>query len=151
MLCSNCGANIPDDSKACSYCGVPVNQQQPQFQQPEQQAQPAYQQPVYQSPAFSQPVPHMTEMPGKGMGVASLVLGIVSLVMFCIWYLSLPCGIVGLILGVVSMNKAKSVGMRNGTAVGGLVCSCIALGLTILVYVLAIIGLAELAALGMTF
>lgn len=151
MFCSNCGANIPDDSKACSYCGVPVNQQQPQFQQPEQQVQPAYQQPAYQSPAFSQPVPRMTEMPGKGMGVASLVLGIVSLVMFCIWYLSLPCGIVGLILGVVSMNKAKAVGMRNGTAVGGMVCSCIALGLSILICVLAIIGLAELSALGMAF
>ena len=54
MFCSNCGANIPDDSKACIYCGVPVNQQQPQFQQPQYQ-QPQYQQPQYQQPQFQQP------------------------------------------------------------------------------------------------
>lgn len=149
MFCTNCGANIPDDSNVCANCGVPVVQQ-PNFQQPEP-AQPVYQQPAPVQPVYQQPNPvqQTPVVPGKGMAVASLVLGIVSLVMFCIWYITLPCGIVGLILGIVAMNKAKAVGMKNGMAVAGLVCSCIALGLMIMIYVLALIGLAELAALGM--
>ena len=150
MFCRNCGANIPDDSRVCTVCGVPVEQQQPDFQQPAQE-QPVYQQPVYQSPAFSQPIPQMTTVPGKGMAVASLVLGIVSLVFFCVWYIALSCGIVGLILGGIAMNKAKTVGMRNGLAVAGLVCSCIGVGLMVLLYVMVIAGLAEFAAWASAF
>ena len=77
--------------------------------------------------------------------IAVLVLGIVALVFMCVWYISIPCSIVGVILAGLAMNKAKAVGMKSGVAVAGVVCSCIALGLTIAIYLLAIIGLAELS------
>src|ERR1700722_10486647 len=31
----------------------------------------------------------------SGLAVASMVLGIISLVLFCVWYLSIPCAIIG--------------------------------------------------------
>lgn len=155
MFCTNCGANIPDDSNVCANCGVPVVQQ-PNFQQPEP-AQPAYQQPQPAQPAYQQPQPVYQQpapvqqapvVPGKGMAVTSMVLGIVALALFCMWYISLPCGIVGLALGIVAMNKAKAVGMKNGMATAGIACSCVALGLMVLFIVLVVVGAAELAALG---
>lgn len=161
MFCANCGANIPDNSRVCTNCGVPVNQQdgfqpdsfqqpvvgQPAYQQPAP-VQPVYQQPTPVQPVYQQPAP---SVPGKGMAVTSMVLGIVALALFCIWYLALPCGIVGLALGVVGMNKAKAVGMKSSMAVAGIACSCVALGIMALFVVLVIIGAAELAALGGMF
>ena len=161
MFCSNCGANIPEDAKACHVCGVPV--EQPDFQQsiqeqtaeqqmPQEQSvyqQPVYQPPFYQSAAYSQPIPQKQEVPGKGMAVASLVLGIVS-ILLCLGFVAFLCGVIGLILSIVAMNKAKAVGMKNGMAVAGLVCSCIGVGLMIMIFGLFFIGLfAELSAGGM--
>ena len=34
----------------------------------------------------------------KGFSIAALVLGIIALVLCCIWYVSIPCGIIALIL-----------------------------------------------------
>lgn len=47
MFCPNCGANLPEGSGFCSYCGTVMNAAQPE--------QPAYQQPVYQQQAYQQP------------------------------------------------------------------------------------------------
>ena len=70
--------------------------------------------------------------PGKGLGVAALVLGIVGLV-FCFFlpYVGLPCALVGIILGVIGMKKSKEAGAPAGMAVAGMVCGIIALGLNI--------------------
>ena len=46
--------------------------------------------------------------PGNGLAVASMVLGIVSLVMFCLYPLVIPCAIVGIILGIIA--KVKGAG-----------------------------------------
>ena len=93
-FCTNCGAQIPDGSKFCTVCGTPVpaqdqaqrsapqqdqTQQNPyynqqnnyQYQQYQQQQQ--YQQPVYR------PAPQYFD--GKGLCIAGLVLGIISLVL----------------------------------------------------------------------
>lgn len=113
MFCKNCGAQCPDNAAFCANCGATFQQAAPQ--------QPMYQQPM-------QPV----TVPGKGLGVASMVLGIISLVLFCIWYVAIPCAIIAVILGGVGASKAKAAGMKNGAATAGIVCSCISLGLTIL-------------------
>jgi hypothetical protein len=84
-----------------------------------------YQQPV-QSP-YGAPV-----VPGKGLAITAMILGIVSLALFCLWYLAIPCGIVGLVLGAIAHNKAKAVGMKSGMATAGIVCSSIALGIALL-------------------
>ena len=117
MFCPNCGAQNADNVAFCASCGANLGAQQPVYQAPVQ--------PVYQQPA-QQPVP------GKGMGIAGMVLGIVALVLFCWWYVAIPCAIVGAILSGVALKKAQEVGKKNGMAVAGLVCSCIALGIAII-------------------
>lgn len=83
-----------------------------------------------------------TENAGKGMGIASLVLGIISLVLSCIWYISIPCAVVGIILGVLQ-NKKNKIGL----ATGGIVCSIIGIVLCVLLIVLAV---AFVGAVGMS-
>lgn len=83
---------------------------------------------------------------GKGMAIASMVLGIVSIVLCCIWYISVPCAIIGLILGILYNKK----GTKSGMATAGIVCSIIAIVLVVLVFILAALGLAALGAAGMS-
>lgn len=52
---------------------------------------------------------------GKGLAIASMVLGIVGLIVF-----GLPCGILAIIFSIVSKKKAKS-----GMATAGLVLGII--------------------------
>ena len=66
MYCNNCGANLPDGTKFCSSCGMPVMQQevnlppqqnvyQPPVQRDMHGQPPVYQQPVYQQPTYQPP------------------------------------------------------------------------------------------------
>src|SRR5690554_2838905 len=91
---------------------------------------------TYQSPVSNQG-PAVPD--GKGMAAASLVLGLLSDVLFCLWYLSLPCAVVGLILGIMSL---KSSG--RGMAIAGLVLSIIAIAIFVVMLILAAIGLSIL-------
>lgn len=52
MYCRNCGTQIEDGSKFCSYCGT--NLEQPVCP-PTVEQQPTYTQPVYQQPVYTQP------------------------------------------------------------------------------------------------
>lgn len=71
--------------------------------------------------------------PSKGLSIASMVLGIISLVLFCIPYLCIPCGLIGLILGGVSLATKKD---GKGMAIAGLVCSIIGIALYVICIVL---------------
>lgn len=126
MFCAQCGKNIPDDSNVCAYCGVSTR---------EPQAQQVYTQPT--QPYYG--IPFAPLLPGKGLGTASLVLGILSLV-FCVnFFVSIPMSIVGLVLGCNSRSRAKTVGMKNATATAGIVCCIVALALTALIWVYMIV------------
>ena len=75
------------------------------------------------------------------MAVASMVLGIIALVLFCVWYVSIPVAIVGLILGVIASGKAKrGEGGGAGMAKAGIICTIIALALDIIVIIGVIVG-----------
>lgn len=147
-FCKHCGSQIEDNAAFCGVCGQAQNTVEPQVQeapvytQPQAPVQP--QQPVYVAPQapvnpYGQPV-----IPGKGLGITSMVLGIVSLALFCVWYLAIPCAIVGAALGGVALSKAKVVGVKNGMATAGVACSCIALGIAILFLLLGLLGLASI-------
>ena len=57
-----------------------------------------------------------------GFGVASMVLGIISLCLSCCaYFISIPCAIVGIILGLIGLKKQAGLGMETA----GLVCSII--------------------------
>lgn len=131
MFCPNCGTQNPDGTVFCAGCGTNLNAQQAPAQQP------VYQQPVYRQPA---------SVPGKGAGITGMVLGIVALVMFCVWYISIPCAIIGAALSGVSMKKAQEAGTKNGMAVAGLVCSVIALAICVIYIILVAAAVAETAA-----
>lgn len=69
---------------------------------------------------------------GKGLGIASMVCGIVSLIGCCgLWYVSIPLAIVAIVLGIVQIVKNEARGM----AIAGIVCGAIGVILSILVIV----------------
>lgn len=78
----------------------------------------------------------------KGMSIASLILGILSLVLFCFWYISLPCAIVAIILGAIGRKKG---GKGMGTA--GIVLGAIAIVLVVVILILAVAGVSMLASM----
>ena len=66
----------------------------------------------------------------KGFCIASMVLGIIALLFFCIWYLSIPCAILAIIFGVLGV-KSKGKGM----AIAGLVTGAIGLFISICIII----------------
>jgi cytochrome b subunit of formate dehydrogenase len=76
--------------------------------------------------------PYAQEAGGKGLAVASMVLGIVAVVIFCFFYVSLPIAITGVILGIISLAKRKN---GKGMAVAGVVLNSAAIVLAILFFV----------------
>lgn len=96
---------------------------QPQNQQP---MPPQYQQPVtpqyqyQQNQQYEQP----NQKPSNGMAIGSLVLGIVSIVLFCIPYVTIPAAIVGLILGIISLKNNKG---SKGMAIAGIILAGVGL------------------------
>lgn len=66
----------------------------------------------------------------KGLAIASMVLGIVALVLFCIWYISLPCAILSIVFGIISIKSSK-----KGMAIAGISTGAVGFVLMILLYV----------------
>ena len=54
----------------------------------------------------------------SGMGIAALVLGIISIVFTLFWYISVPTGILGIIFGAKSIKKVGSKLGKAGLATG---------------------------------
>lgn len=67
----------------------------------------------------------MEEKKISGLGVASLVLGIIGMLLSCLFVGIFP-SIIGLILAIVGMTNKKS---KHGTCIAGLVCSVIGIGI----------------------
>jgi len=66
-----------------------------------------------------------------GLSIASMVLGIVSIVLFCLIWISIPCAVLAVIFGLVGRKKGG-----KGMATAGLV-----LGIITLVFcILGIVG-----------
>ena len=73
----------------------------------------------------------------KGFAIAALVLGIIAIVLCCIWYVSIPCGIIALILGILGRKSSK-----KGMSTAGIVTGVIGMILCIVLYVgIAFLGL----------
>ncbi len=81
-----------------------------------------------------------TQHPKKGMAIASMVLGIVSIVLSCAWYICIPCGILAIIFGVLA-NKEGKIGFAKAGIIMGIIGLAFAvLLLTILASILALFG-----------
>ena len=80
----------------------------------------------------------------KGLRIASLVLGIISVVFSCAWYIAIPCGIIGLILGIVAAKSGK-----NGMSTAGIVLSVIGIIVAIVWLIVVAVILTEYINLNM--
>lgn len=144
-FCSNCGAALEADKKFCISCGAPVAAAQPVVQ-PQYIPVAAPQQPVY----FTK-----VKRPGRGLGISSMVLGIIALVYAAIfigvtidlldsvgsyyyYYYSssdvledvLPLFIVPTILSILSTSfggAGRSKGYKCGVSASGLIMGIISL------------------------
>lgn len=76
----------------------------------------------------------------KGFNITSLILGIISVICFCAWYIAVPTGIIAIIFSVAGKKDDG-----RGMGVAGMVLGIIGLILTIL-WICLIAGL--LAAAG---
>ncbi len=117
MFCRNCGAQNEDGARFCTSCGTSLVETAAPVQS-------APQQPVYQQPV---------KPPAQGFAIASMVLGIIGLLIF-----PYILGTLGIIFGGV----AKSKGNKNGMATAGIVMGIIAVALWLvqIAYCNAVVG-----------
>lgn len=101
MTCPQCDQAAAQGSRFCPACGADL---------------------VVFSPPTSPP-PAVANPPGtSGKAVASLVLGVVGLIAWCVPIVGLPVTIIGVVLGSQSLNTPS-----RGLALAGLVLSVIGL------------------------
>ena len=114
MVCKNCGTSYEGDVKFCSVCGGELVPNKIPVQQP------AYQQPAYQQSV----APVKPKNPGSSLGLAAMILGIVSIVFSIIpliGYLTYVSAIVAIVLGAIGKKKSKEVGMKCGSGTVGII------------------------------
>lgn len=85
----------------------------------------------YNQPMYQQPIRQPEKQPGSGLATASLVLGILSLVLFMFPFITS-------ILAIIFGGVAKSKGNKSGMATAGLVCGIISLVLWILLIAIGV-------------
>ncbi|GLX22680.1 DUF4190 domain-containing protein [Streptomyces lavendulae] len=81
--------------------------------------------------------PHHTTPPGadgNGLAVAAVLLGVIGWITSVVLIGGL-LGVIGLVLGVVALRKAGRTGTGRGMSVTGLVTSCLAIVVSVLVAV----------------
>ena len=87
--------------------------------------------------------------PGKGLSIAGMVLGIVSIVVFCIppvIWLSIVGAVVGLILSIIGRKKSTAANAPTGMATAGMVLCIIVLAIAVVIVILGLVGLAIFSA-----
>jgi hypothetical protein len=96
------------------------------------------------------PMSYQTPPPGAqantGLAVGSMICGIASLVLsllsFCIWFLSLPLGIVAVVLALIARGKiARGEAGGQGMVKAGLITGILGIVLSILIPVILYAGL----------
>lgn len=76
-------------------------------------------------------IENQTPVDRKGFAVLSLILGIISIVLACFWFISIPCGIIAVILGVMSRKSTKP-----NISVSGLVTGSIGIFISVLIIII---------------
>ena len=121
MNCPNCNTELSANARFCPNCGEAIVRPAGENAEYNKQAEPLVIQPTYnynQSSGQSSESTKSDEQPCHGKAIASLVLGILSLVFP---YFGLATSIVGLVLG----QQAKSAGNTEGINTAGRVLSII--------------------------
>jgi hypothetical protein len=137
-LCPSCGTRVPGVANLCSTCGYNFNTGP--FSQPPGSPMGYAGRPAYGDPNWQANYPRQGYGPGplegngkEGLAVASLVLGILSVLLFCFWYFGIVCAILAIIFGVIGKNS-----IQRGMAIAGIVLGAIGLAIDLLIPVLAV-------------
>lgn len=94
---------------------------QPGYNQQYQCPAPAYQQQYYGYYTHSS-----GNIPGYGLSIAGMILGICSLIT------SMPLSVLGLIFSIIGVVQAKKANMKNGIAVAGIIINAVVLTIHII-------------------
>ncbi|MBQ8538107.1 MAG: DUF4190 domain-containing protein [Ruminococcus sp.] len=108
--------NAPQQNYQQPQYGAQPNYQQPQYNTTEYNTVPQYGQPQYQPNAYA---PMVEKDDSKGMAIASLVCGILSVTCCCGGWLP---SILAIIFGVISKNRKKD---NNSMALVGIILGAI--------------------------
>ena len=118
MQCFKCGAEIPAGKMACEKCGAIA------FTGPNMGGNIQSNHESVQRNRISTYNSQESTSGGVGFSVASLVLGIISMLLFWTIAIGVPAGVLGVSLGGYSIYRQNQ---GKGMAIAGLVCSIIAL------------------------
>lgn len=90
---------------------------------------------------FNQTPPPQSDPPGYGLAVASMVLGIIAVVLWFFGYSSLVSIILG-VIGIVLASKSKSLGYEGAMRTAGFVLSIVAVagGIVFFISCVACVG-----------
>ena len=126
------GPGQPWQNQNPGQAGAPYGGQPPFGQGYHGANQPPYGQPPYGQGGYA---PYPPKQPGKGLGIAAMVCGILSIVfIFFSLLLAIGCGIAGLVMGIVGRKRNR----KDGMALAGIITSSIGIGLCVLLFILAI-------------
>ncbi|MGI9027841.1 MAG: zinc-ribbon domain-containing protein [Candidatus Saccharimonadales bacterium] len=130
MQCANCGNDLKQGARFCGNCGAQFMLPPPV--QPAETPTPAsitggQPQPVPSTqnagppPAYAVP-----KQPRSGFSVTSLILGIVSILSFIIWFISIPFAIAAIVFGFIGKPKGSP-----GMALAGIIMGIIGIILSV--------------------
>lgn len=127
MICKYCGKEAASSDKFCKNCGAEIEKV---VEQPKVEEMNFNSSPIEMKNETNNTSTNTTEKKSKGNGlkIASLVLGIISLVFFIFNIFLLPLELTGLILAIVYIAKNKKF-------CAGLVLNIIAIIISIVVFV----------------
>lgn len=146
MICEKCHQEYDGNMAACPYCGNASQPQQQSYQQPpeqpqyQSQPQQPYQQPQQQpyqpqgQPQYQPQQPYQPQYQpqgARGMSIASMVCGIIGLILCWIPFVGLVINALAIIFYILSRKEAP-----NGMATAGLVCGIIGLVVALIMTIL---------------
>jgi hypothetical protein len=136
MVCGRSAAEAAPNAETAPQHGGEMTQ----YNMPPQ-GQPPSGQPPYGQPSYGQPPPYGQPAPSSGMAIGSLVTGILSIPACCAWFVSIPLGLCGVILGFVAKGKiARGQATGSGMATAGIITGAVGLLLSIGLNVAILIG-----------
>ena len=138
-------SSVPPSAPDQGSTQLPAGSQPPQYRPPQYDGSSSYQQPTYgqsyQAPQYSaqpyQASPYdMQDQPKRssGLAIASMVCGILSVVICCGMWISWILSVVAIILGAVSLSKRQG---GRGMAIAGIITAVFGLLLSIGFFIFA--------------
>jgi len=132
----------PQPSEQTPTITTPPVQPAPAVPTPVAMAQPVVAAPVVAPQPMAGAVAYaVPDKKGSGFSISGMVLGIVSILTFILFFISIPAAIVGFILSCIGIRRAG-----KGMAITGIVTTIIGLLLTIAFWVFAIASAQQMCA-----